>query len=159
MTMARKFRRQQNRSKCSCAGTHTHTHTYTKQYTHTQGGWEGGDDCKEISPATDVERVLIRVYTHTHTHTRKKKSTCTAHTGCVGRRWRWRGNLDRNKTGVRAHARVYTRTHTHNNQIYKDAPTQRVGGKEMTMVSRINKIIGLFCKRALLKRRYSAKET
>ena len=32
-------------------------------------------------------------------------------------------------------------------------------GYGVAFVSRIDKIIGLFCKRALLKRRYSAKET
>ena len=111
--------------------THMHTHTHTNIHTHTHTNTHQKKQTNTISLS------LTHTHTHTHTHTTGMKQPYFMY------------SLYDTYPCVYAMPHVclrsccnYTRTLSH-----------------MATISRLLKIMSLCCKRALLKRRYSAKET
>jgi len=58
---------------------------------------------------------------------------------------------------MNTHTFAHTLSHIHSNSHAQDSPKRL--HYEVATISRLPKNMGLFCKRALLKRQYSAKET
>ena len=97
-------------------------------------------------PGDEHEVQIYTHTTHTHRHMNVDTHTCTQthRTTCVFA-----------ATYIHTHACIYVHTFTHIR-----ITTQRCTfWQGVATISRLLKMIGLFCKRALEKRRYSAKET
>ena len=141
--------------------THTQTHTHTLSislflslslsHTHTH--------THSLALSLSLSHTHTHAHTHTHTHTHTYKyANAHAHTHKL--------SLTHTNMCIDRFMYVSPRTHYTNSpttysyfQLYISVHQTHTSSYGVASTSRLLKIIGLFCKRALSKRRYSAKET
>jgi len=164
------------------AQTHTRTRTHAHTHRHTDTDTDTDTDI-DIDTDTDHSRRHRHTHTHTHTHTHAHIRTYThthththTHTSLKHNTQDYifaslKGNARCTHTNIhvtltRTHTNIHatlTRTHTNTHASLKrntrDLCSVCVSSYGVATSSRLLTIICLFCKRALSKRRYSAKET
>ena len=148
-----------HRRECVLSYTHPHTHTHTRTHSHTLS-FSLSQHSLALSLSHAQKHVMSHmgmrsvVNTPTHTYTYTHQFT---------------HSLARSRSHTREHhvtdGNVFCRTHTHTHihihihTLFRSLSITRDTSYGVASASRIDKIIGLFCKRALQKRQYSATET